>query len=299
VIDELAVFNRALSDNEVADQFHLLPFRAIKAASEPVTGSTMTKFGSGRLADATKERPFVNSLGMEFVPVPGTQVLFCRWETRVKDYAEYARVNTVNDAWTKVQYNGVPAAREPEHPVSSVTWEEANAFCEWLTKKESAEGRLPKGMNYRLPTDEEWSRAVGLAKEQGATPRERAGKNSEDYPWGSGYPPPKANVGNYADSSYHEKISSMKWIEGYTDGYATTAPVGSFAPNEHGLCDMGGNVWEWCEDLYEAGGTGRVLRGASWSNNGQLLRSSARFNAAPNWHNYNHGFRCVVGASAR
>jgi hypothetical protein len=83
----------------------------------PVVGSTMTTFGSGRIADATKERPFVNSLGMEFVPVPGTQVLFCRWETRVKDYAAYAQGKTVDDSWTRQQKESVPLGREPEHPV--------------------------------------------------------------------------------------------------------------------------------------------------------------------------------------
>ena len=79
---------------------------------------------------------------------------------------------------------GVPAGREPEHPVCGVSWQDANAFCEWLTKKESADGKLPTGMKYRHPTDEEWSRGVGLAKEEGATPKERSGKNSVDFPWG-------------------------------------------------------------------------------------------------------------------
>jgi len=100
------------------------------------------------------------------------------------------------------------------------------------------------------PTDEEWSRAVGLAKEEGATPKERSAKNLVDYPWGTSFPPPNDKVGNYADTAFHEQFprEQAKWIEGYTDGFATTAPVGSFAPNQYGICDLGGNVREWCQD---------------------------------------------------
>ncbi|HTE95899.1 MAG TPA: SUMF1/EgtB/PvdO family nonheme iron enzyme, partial [Bradyrhizobium sp.] len=251
---------------------------------QPAVGSTMTKFGSGRIADATKERPFVNSLGMEFVPVPGTQVLFCRWETRMKDYAEYAKVNKVDDSWTKQHKNGVPVGREPEHPVAGIRWENANAFCEWLTNKENADGKLPKGMKYRLPTDEEWSRAVGLANEEGATPGARNGKNYVHFPWGTDWPP-KGMVGNYA---------------GDKDGYATTAPVGSFPPNDFGIYDLGGNVWEWCEDWFTTEGSGRVLRGASWNMSTRAdLMSSRRYHPPPGSHSPIYGFRCVVGAANR
>src|SRR5205807_7669566 len=104
---------------------------------------------------------------------------------------------------------GVATSREPEHPVANVSWEDAKAFCEWLTKKESTEGKLPTGMNYRLPTDEEWSRAVGLQFESGATPKERDGKNQVDFPWGTGFPP-KGKVGNYADTAFHEKFPNKK-----------------------------------------------------------------------------------------
>jgi formylglycine-generating enzyme required for sulfatase activity len=181
-------------------------------------------------------------------------------------------------------------------------WDDANAFCEWLTMTESDGGKLPKGNKYRLPTDEEWSRAVGLATEAGATPKERHRKNTVDFPWGTGFPP-KAKVGNYADSAFHEKFAKeMKWTEGYTDGYAAAAPVGSFAPNKYGIYDLGGNVWEWCEDLWEPGGTGHLFRGASWENSDRLsLLSSHRVQAGGGVHIYRSsvGFRCVMGASAR
>ena len=251
---------------------------------------------------ASKAAPFVNTLGQEFVPVPGTPVLFCRWETRVKDYAAFAKGATVDASWkTQASRDGsVPVSREPEYPVCAVSWDEAKAFCKWLTEKESADGKLPKGMKYRLPTDEEWSRAVGLAKEEGATPKERHRKNKTDYPWGTGYPPPKAKVGNYADSAYHQQLPNEKtWIEGYTDGFATTSPVGSFEANPFGIFDLGGNVWEWCEDLFEPGGTERVARGASWVNSMLSPLSSSRMNELAEKRQRDTGFRVVLDVSGR
>jgi len=252
----------------------------------------------GSVLGATKDQPFVNSLGMKFVPVPGTETLFSIWDTRVKDYAAFASAKKVDDAWTKQEREGVPVSREPDYPVVAVNWNEANAFCQWLTEKEVAEGKLPKGMKYRLPTDEEWSRAVGLAREEGATPKERSEKNQTDFPWGRGFPP-KAKVGNYADTAYHEKFPTGPWIEGYTDGFVVTSPVGSFPVNEYGLYDMGGNVWQWCQEQFEPGSPARVLRGASFDNGRRSLPSSFRDRREPDMRHYNDGFRCVLDVSAR
>jgi hypothetical protein len=250
---------------------------------------------------ATKASPFVNTLGMEFVPVPGTKVLFCRWQTRVKDYAEFAKEKTVSPSWKTMQFNGVPVGREPEHPVSGMSWDEAKEFCEWLTKKESAEGKLPKGMQYRLPTDEEWSQAVGLAKENGATPRERSMKNMVDYPWGAGWPP-RAKVGNYGDETFHEKFPNapQKWIEGYTDGFITTSPVGTFPANDFGIHDLGGNLYQWCDDWYDPVEKSHVTRGCSWANSDRFsLLLSRRSSLPPGSRSPNVGFRCVVEPSAQ
>ena len=159
------------------------------------------------LRSATKDQPFINTLGMKFVPVRGTDVLFCFWETRVRDYAEYATAVAVNQAWTRQQMGGMPVGREPDHPVCAVNWEDANGFCQWLTEKETAAGKLPKGVKYRLPTDEEWSHAVGLPKEPGSTPKERADNKRGDYPWGDEYPP-KGKAGNFGDTTFHEKLNA-------------------------------------------------------------------------------------------
>jgi hypothetical protein len=210
-----------------------------------------------KIANATKDTPFVNSLGMKFVPVPGTQVLFSVWDTRVQDYAAYAQANpNVDGSWKWQEQDGVPIGREPAHPAVGVSWEDAQAFCQWLTAKETAAGKLPAGAKYRLPTDEEWSWAAGMPPEQGATPAEKHQKDSVNYPWGTGYPPPKEKVGNYADTAYHDKFPTQKWMGNYTDGVATTSPVGSFPVNALGLYDMGGA-------LQRVGHAGAGLRGLS------------------------------------
>ena len=250
-------------------------------------------------ATATKNAPFVNTLGQEFVPVPGTKALFCRWETRVKDYAVFANATSANDGWMTQMKDGAAVSRELDYPVCGTSWDDANAYCKWLTQRETAEGKLPKGMRYRLPTDEEWSRAVGLEKEEGATPKERSGKNELDFPWGTDFPP-QAKVGNYADTAYREKFPTEQWIEGYSDGFASTAPVGSYPPNEYGIFDLGGNVWEWCEDLFEPGAVYRVVRGASWAHYDRSgLLSSYRRKLLPTARLSNYGFRCVLGMSER
>src|SRR2546430_1857817 len=162
--------------------------------NEPVTG-------------ASQERPYENSLGMKFVPVPGTGVLFSIWETRVKDYKVF--VEAKNREWPKPSFQ-----KTEEHPAVNVSWEDATAFCEWLTEQERTAGRISAKQSYRLPSDEEWSAAVGLEKEGGSTPKERDMKVQGVYPWGTKWPPPNG-AGNYDPS--------LK-----VDDYENTSPAGGF-----------------------------------------------------------------------
>jgi len=232
---------------------------------------------------------FVNTLGMPFVPVPGTDVQFCIWETRVKDYAAYAAANAGVDAnWKSPGFT-----QADTHPVVEVNWEDANAFCAWLTKKELAEGKIKAGEKYRLPTDAEWSVAVGLGRETGGTPEAKNMGVKDVYPWGKEWPPPKG-AGNYS------QILKVDFTTGERlDKFDYTSPVGSFAANQHGLHDLGGNVWEWCEDKHSPTSAFRVLRGASW---GFILPvsllSSDRYYDTPDYRGNGIGFRCVlVGGS--
>jgi len=286
-----------------------------KSEPKPLPASASTS--SSTIASATQSAPFMNSLGMKFVPVPilsgptaSQRVLFGVWDVRVQDYAAYAKAREsagkkVDGGWKTVNRDGVPVGRDLDHPVVSVSWEDAHAFCQWLTEKEIAEGKLPKGMKYRLPSDEEWSWAVGLPPEVGGTPAEKSGKNTVDFPWGKDYPPTK-KVGNYADETFHAKFpkdskdkeKEQQWIKDYTDGYATTSPVGSFPANAYGLYGMSGNVWQWCEDWFDASQKDRLLRGGSWGNYDRInLMSSYRSHHMPvSRGNAAFGFRCVVSA---
>lgn len=205
---------------------------------------------------ATKERPYVNSLEMKFVPVAGTKVLFSVWETRVQDYAVFVKETTHTRS-------APPFKQGPMHPAMDVNWHDAVAFCAWLSKKEA---RV-----YRLPTDAEWSLAVGLGVESGRTPEEKDGKVA-GYPWGKAWPPPQG-AGNYGSD---------------------TLPVETFAANAFGLYDLSGSVWEWCEDLYSPIKDDHVLRGGSCGHyDERSLRSSFRYNVHPMTRGMT-GFRCVL-----
>lgn len=255
------------------------------------------------LISATKEQPFQNSLGMKFVPVAGTDVLFSIWETRRKDYESYAAANRgVDLSLHNAIHESQKVGHEANHPVANVSWNDAKAFCEWLTRKERSEGLLGASQSYRLPTDQEWSAAVGLMGENGATPKEKDEQVPGVYPWGRQWPPPN-DTGNFADATTKSLFPAWKCIDGYLDGYATTSPVGSFGPlpPHSGLFDLAGNLWEWCEDWNDGELKARVLRGGSWCNNDpRSLLSSCRGDREPGNRHDAIGFRVVlVGVSAR
>jgi formylglycine-generating enzyme required for sulfatase activity len=225
-----------------------------------------------------------NSLGMKFAPVGDVQ--FAIWQTRVKDFEVFAKaVDLRSNAW-----KGPGFKQAPEHPVVNVTWHEAVAFCKWLTEKERKDGGLPANQLYRLPTDLEWSKAIGLSEETGRNPEARDMGVPDVYPWGTQWPPP-ASAGNYTG----EETGSDVAIKGYDDGFAWTSPVGSFPPNQFGLYDMGGNVWQWVMDSWNGESKHKVLRGASWYNGALKLSllSSCRVHAAPDSSTDNYGFRVV------
>ena len=182
--------------------------------------------------------------------------------------------------------------RGPDFPVEQVNWDEAKEFCRRLTA--GLPDKLKGKFAFRLPTDAEWSVAVGLPEEIGSTPKKKDEQIKNVYPWGTAWPPP-SGAGNYADQSCKEKYPSYTVIEGYADGYADTAPVGRFKPNHFGLYDMGGNVWEWCEDWYDpATKSSRVMRGGSWLNRPTYLLSSCRRDDTPVVRLIIVGFRCVL-----
>jgi hypothetical protein len=308
--DDLKPLARRNALNVSHDRFRADADRLVGAVQRALEKSTAEQ-RQLLLERTTKENPWVNSLGLKFVPVAGTQVLFSVWDTRVKDFKAFVADTTYDatggiwslgkDQWKEREatWREPGFSLEPNHPVVGVGWNDARKFCEWLTGWEQGSGVLPRGRVYRLPTDAEWSAGVGLQDEKGNNPKEKDGK-IELYPWGNEWPPPKG-AGNYAgeESKIGGEPSDWKVIKGYNDGYPRTSPVGSFAANACGLYDMGGNVWQWCEDWYDATEQHRVLRGASWSDNDRAnLLASYRHRSVPDLRIDVIGFRCVVGAES-
>ena len=165
-----------------------------------------------------------------------------------------------------------------DQPVVRVTWQQAAAYCNWLSEREGLpkayverEGRLhaaaPLGTGYRLPTEAEWERVA----------RYPGGTTALKYPWGPSLPVPPG-AGNYADAKARGLVAQV--LDGYDDGYAATAPVQSMAANALGFLHLGGNVAEWAHDFYSimpsvegqltrdpvgpAEGEYHVIRGASF-----------------------------------
>jgi formylglycine-generating enzyme required for sulfatase activity len=228
------------------------------------------------LATARGDAPvdtFTNTLGMSFRRVPGTETLLCYWPTRVRDYRVF-----VKETGRKWPDPGFPQG--DMHPAVCVTWEDAEAFASWLTPKEQAEGKLPASWKYRLPLETEWNIAIGL-------PPTSSGEESttQVFPWGTQWPPPPG-AGNYSPDLQ-------------VDPFPYTSPVASFKPNALGFFDMGGNVWQWCEDYFDRSADYRVLRGASWRmRDPDDLLSSKRIGNKPDTCLTVYGFRLAIEMAA-
>jgi hypothetical protein len=259
-------------------------------------------------ASATKDKPFINSLGMKFVPVPGTKVLFCIHETRKLDFEEYLKSKRLGDFFSGVEWEGLKITSN-DFP-ALVSWDDAYSFCKWLSSRDNR--------TYRLPTDREWSFAVGIGELEDPvmTPRTLAAGLSDIYPWGSAWPPPSKS-GNLPDEKIAQKDSTRLHIDGYDDGYSFLAPVMSFTPNKLGIYDLEGNVAEYVSDLFYEEDVAkkmiddpriksfvqhRIARGGAWMDAspgnrdiGSRLKSSFRRNVATKSNFYNTlGFRCVL-----
>ena len=153
-------------------------------------------------------------------------------------------------------------------PVEQVSWDDCQEFIRKLNSL--------TGQNFRLPTEAEWEFAC------------RGGNNSRGY--------------KYSGSN---NLGSVAWYDGNSGN--KTHPVGTKAPNELGIYDMSGNVWEWCADWYgdyssgaqtnptgPYGGSGRVGRGGSWDFNVRICRSSLRIHSDPTDRNINLGLRLAL-----
>ncbi|MDZ4199596.1 MAG: formylglycine-generating enzyme family protein [Kiritimatiellia bacterium] len=259
-----------------------------------------------------------NSLGMRFASVAGlSKVKFCVWETRVRDFRAF-----IQDAAHNRGYD-YRSGREPEilmphgwqalgweyhwenpgfrqdddHPVTCVSWHDARAFCDWLTRVERAAGRIVPQQRYRLPQDNEWSRAIGLR----VLPSGWLGSFFESrtqaprFPWGRERTPPPG-WGNYAgDETRPDTLYWWRCLPGYFDGYPRTSPVGVFGPRHGDHCDLGGNVREWTDTKSGVDNEEKGVRGGSWSNFATRFLSSSFVDwVSPNTRKSNIGFRVVL-----
>lgn len=131
-------------------------------------------------------------------------------------------------------------------PVVRVSWEDANAFCEWLNR--TYKDRLPRQTEFRLPSAVEW---MAIA---------RCG-TSRRYPWGNHWPP---HYGNFADLTARENLAEWTGIRKYDDGHIVTCPVKESGENEWRILGLAGNVAEWCLEWYDEERRFKVRMGGSW-----------------------------------
>lgn len=164
-----------------------------------------------------------------------------------------------------------PRFSHPDQPVTSVSWLDATAYCDWLARK--------TGKPYRLPTEAEWERAA------------RGGFQGKLYPWGD--EPPQLQP-NYAEL----------WLNG-------PEQAGKRPANGFGLHDISENVHEWCSDWYgeryysespslnppgPANGTRKASRGGSWRHQIKITRVAARSSIPPEFKYSDYGFRCALSS---
>jgi formylglycine-generating enzyme required for sulfatase activity len=176
-------------------------------------------------------------------------------------------------------------AQAESHPVLCVSWNDARAYAQWLSRK--------TGKRYRLPSEAEWEYAA------------RAGSVSARY-WGED-PAQACRFANVADQSRFQTWGFGQKHE-CTDGHYFTAPAGGYAPNRFGLHDVLGNAWEWTEDCWNGSYAGapadgaawtsgdcaqRVLRGGSWSTVPRFARSATRYRNTADHRDNLTGFRLV------
>jgi len=179
----------------------------------------------------------------------------------------------VEDASISWRSPGWP--QREQHPVTCISWNDAQAYLAWLSVR--------TGQQYRLPSEAEWE----YAARAGSTTRFHTGDciTTDQANFDGNFPAEDCPEGQYREE---------------------TIEVGSFAPNDFGLYDMHGNVWEWVADCWNdsyerapddgsawrTGDCGRaVLRGGSWSLNGRFLRSAARSGLTRAFRGYFTGFR--------
>lgn len=236
----------------------------------------MQKSPIGSVADRNELRlDLGDGVKMVFIRLPELGLWVGRDEVTNDQYKRFDRSHD-----PKKYYDH--AVNLPDQPAVMVSWEDAVNYCAWLNR--NLYGQIPPGHECRLPTESEW---IAFA---------RCGLDKE-YPWGQAWPPPSTyNYKGMEGANLLYKIfHNEKFLDGHDDGFIVAAPVAKSGVNEWGLRGVGGNVWEWCQDLYEENRFERVLKGAAWNNSERaFLTITNRSAALPDKRNAMIGFRVVI-----
>jgi formylglycine-generating enzyme required for sulfatase activity len=232
--------------------------------------------------------------GMKFVRVP-KGIFWMGWDSdkreskrvEIKEVFELAAHTVTQEQWRAVMGNNPSRfSRQGQYqdevkdiadadfklfPVESVSWDDVQEFLKKLNEREKG-----RGWWYRLPSEAEWEYAC----RGGATSKEEC---SFDF-----YFDKPTNGLSSKQANFRGDFPAGRAEEGPNLGRPTM--VGSYLPNKLGLYDMHGNVWQWCDDLYE-GGPARVVRGGSWSSHGQRCRAADRDRDAPENRSRDLGLR--------
>jgi formylglycine-generating enzyme required for sulfatase activity len=216
------------------------------------------------------------------VPLPGGTALDAVWIKSLKAWVGKYEVTNEQFRHFKPTHHVLGLEHfdmnQTNHPVAGVTWDEAVAFCDWLTTY--YQDLLPEKYVFRLPTEWEWEQVALCGKDW-------------TYPWGNKMPP---KYGNFSDLSAKPHLKSWTGLEDYDDGFVVTCPVELSGESKWGLFGIAGNVSEWCSDWYSARQQYKIRKGGGWAfDTEDVLKIHARAFDRPGVRYFNTGFRIVAG----
>lgn len=220
-------------------------------------------------------RRFVQDKGYdrrEFWSADGWAWRTGQWDTKApKEYQDWLK-NRPPEKRSEPFFRHDEKWNNPLAPVVGVSWFEAEAYANWLSKQ--------LGKPVRLPTEQEWERVARGAKGRG-------------YAWGDFFSGKNANCAEFWGQD--DNLDWNKWLK--EKGYepASTTIVGQFQAGStpEGICDLSGNVWEWTNSWWEKEQVNRVVRGGSWSSDRDLVRCAYRYRDVPFFFNDFIGFRLL------
>lgn len=255
------------ADKPVALSYYLVAFKKDKDNKDleaRIAALGGARFLSETGAAVASGKTYVVDLGngtkLELAEIPaGTFLMGSRDETQVRVKISepffLGKTEITQAQWSAAFEKNPSFFKGASLPVECVTWHEAMAFCEKLTARERRAGRLPEGMKFSLPTEEQWEYAC------------RAGTQMR-----------------FCSGETESDLSRVAWWK-ENSGETTHAPAQK-EPNTWGLYDMHGNVWEWCANF--------ARRGGGWNGTAKDCRSADSYRIVPITRSRGIGFRVAL-----